>query len=150
MWKTLIQISPKDLVVPTRANPKRTLLCFIVEDSCLTGQRNMRSVACVMFSTHQEWEKLSHGSSLVLRPCSQILGWGKFMAVKESAHCFKLSSLEFLYCSTLSCTLETLGFKTKRVITGTIFCASQAVQLGCLSYHQSNCARGGRGEAHER
>lgn len=34
------------------------------------------------------------------------------MAMKESAHCFQLSSLEFWYCSTLSSTLETLGFKT--------------------------------------
>lgn len=34
------------------------------------------------------------------------------MAVKEIAHCFQLSSLEFLYYSTLSSTPETLGFKT--------------------------------------
>lgn len=70
------------------------------------------------------------------------------MAVKESAHCFQLSSLEFLYCSTLSSTLETLGFKTKKKMSlhGTIFCASQPVQLGCLSYHESNCASGGKGK----
>lgn len=114
MWRTLIQISPKDLVVSPGAKPEGKLLCFIFEGSSLTGQSDMRSVACMMFSTHQEREKLLHGSSLVLRPCSQIRGRGKFMAVKESAHCFQLPSLEFLYCSTLSSTLETLGFKTKK------------------------------------
>lgn len=36
------------------------------------------------------------------------------MAAKESAHCFQLTSLEFVYCSTLSSTLETLGFKTNK------------------------------------
>lgn len=118
--------------------------CFVCERSSLTVVTWDQLPVC-FFLPIREQEKLSHGSSLVLGPCSQILGWGEFMAVKVWAHCFKLSSLEFLYCSTLSSTLETLGFKTKKVITGTIFCASQAVQLGCLSYHQSNCARGGRG-----
>lgn len=64
-------------------NPRENGLVLFWGSSSLTGQRNTRAVACVMFSTRQDWEKLSHGSSLVLRPCSQILGWGKFMAVKE-------------------------------------------------------------------
>lgn len=53
------------------------------------------------------------------------------MAVKESAHCFQLSSLEFLYCSTLSSTLETLGFKTKKkVITWYYFLCLSACAAG--------------------
>lgn len=74
MWRTLIPISPKDLVVSPGAKLEGKLLCFIFEGSSLTGQSDMRSVACMMFSTHREREKLLHGSSLVLRPCSQILG----------------------------------------------------------------------------
>lgn len=79
MCRTSIWISPRYLVVSPGAKPQGKFW----GSSSLTGQRNTRAVACVMFSTRQDWEKLSHGSSLVLRPCSQILGWGKFMAVKE-------------------------------------------------------------------
>lgn len=54
------------------------------------------------------------------------------MAMKESAHCFQLSSLEFLYYSTLSSTPETLGFTTnkKKVITWYYFLCLSACAAG--------------------
>lgn len=66
-------------------------------------------------------------------PAAKFLGRGKCMAVKEIAHCFQLSSLEFLYYSTLSSTPETLGFKTtttKKVITWYYFLCLSACAAG--------------------